>query len=97
MKRIYRFLGKRGRTTIPLPLRQMLGLRPQDMLSCELLEDGDGIVIRKESLCDACFDTVNVSDLSELIESMDASERYDLFLMLLRSLGETPPGGDTYG
>lgn len=56
MEKIYRILGKRGRTTIPYSLRLQMGLHPNDLLSycC----DGDTIVIRREKICDKCGQNV---------------------------------------
>ena len=52
MAKIYRFLGKRGRTTIPYYLREELGLNRDDLLSFE--RHGKTIVVRKEKICDGC-------------------------------------------
>ena len=49
MNKIYRTLGKRGRTTIPYVIRVKLGLRHNDLLSFE--EDGDTIVSRSAYIC----------------------------------------------
>ena len=52
--KLYRFLGKRGRITLPLPLRERLDLRPGDLLSFAETEDGMGIILRQETVCDGC-------------------------------------------
>lgn len=52
MPKIYRFLGKSGRTTIPYPLRVAMNLKRYDLVSFEFA--GDSIVIRREKICDNC-------------------------------------------
>lgn len=52
MPKIYRFLGKSGRTTIPYPLRVAMNLKRYDLVSYEL--DGDTIIVRREKVCDNC-------------------------------------------
>jgi len=52
MAKIYRFLGKRGNTTIPYPLRLAMGLKRYDLISYEL--DGDTIILKRERICDNC-------------------------------------------
>lgn len=51
---ILRVLGKRGRTTIPYEIRKELGIRYNDLLSFTPTEDGRGVIIRKEIVCDGC-------------------------------------------
>ena len=50
----YRFLGQRGRTTIPLPIREALDLEDHDLLSFSV--EGDAVVIRREQVCRNCTD-----------------------------------------
>lgn len=52
MNKIYRILGKRGRTTIPHAIRVKLGLRHNDLISFE--EDGDTVIVRREKVCNNC-------------------------------------------
>lgn len=51
---ILRILGKKGRTTIPFEIRKELGIRQNDVLSFTPTDDGRGVVIRKEIVCDGC-------------------------------------------
>lgn len=53
MMKLYRFLGKRGRITIPYEIRQQIGFRCNDVLSFTKLDD-DSVVVRKEKICDNC-------------------------------------------
>ena len=48
--KVFRFLGKKGRTTVPEPIRIRLGLRPGDLLSFEVHPDGS-LTLRKEKVC----------------------------------------------
>ena len=54
--KFYRFLGKDCRITIPLPLRKLIDIRPGDLLSFEETEDGAGVIVHLESICDCCED-----------------------------------------
>lgn len=47
---ILRILGRKGRTTIPFPLRKELDLQPGDIVSFTL--EDDGVKVRREDLCD---------------------------------------------
>lgn len=53
MEKIYRILGKYGRTTIPFALRVQLGFKRNDLVSFEAT-DKDTIIIRREKVCDHC-------------------------------------------
>ncbi len=52
MDKVYRILGKRGRTTVPYELRVKMGIHPNDLVSfrCE----GDEVIIKREKICDNC-------------------------------------------
>ena len=52
---IYRVLGKKGRITIPYPIRKRIGFRYNDILSFTEQNDGS-VVIKREKLCDNCID-----------------------------------------
>ena len=54
MAKIYRFLGRSGRTTIPYPLRVTMGFKRNDLVSFE--RRGDAVIVRKEKICDGCAD-----------------------------------------
>ena len=102
MNKIYRTLGKRGRTTIPYAIRVKLGLRHNDLLSFE--EDGDTVIVRLEKVCDECDDFLD--DIDEIGEDSDAlldfvddlsdKERMTLFFYLLNNK-INDEGGFNYG
>lgn len=102
MNKIYRTLGKRGRTTIPYAIRVKLGLRHNDLISFE--EDGDTVIVRREKVCDECDDFLD--DIDEIGEDSDAlldfvddlsdKERMTLFFYLLNNK-INDEGGFNYG
>ena len=66
MAKIYRFLGKRGNTTIPYPLRLAMGLKRYDLVSYEL--DGDTIILKRERICDNCVLDINQTQIPGFAE-----------------------------
>ena len=54
MKKIYRILGQKGRTTIPYAIRKSLGLQPDDVLSFRESKDGTSVIVKREKICDGC-------------------------------------------
>ena len=100
MDKIYRTLGKRGRTTIPYAIRVRLGLRHNDLLSFE--EDGDAVIVRREKVCNNCFaDDIDFSEegssdaLLDFVDNLSDKERMTLFLYLLNN--KVNNGGFNYG
>lgn len=100
MNKIYRTLGKRGRTTIPYAIRVRLGLRHNDLLSFE--EDGDAVIVRREKVCNNCFaDDIDFSEadnndaLLDFVDDLSDKERMTLFLYLLNN--KVNKGGFNYG
>jgi bifunctional DNA-binding transcriptional regulator/antitoxin component of YhaV-PrlF toxin-antitoxin module len=66
MKKIYRVMGKRGRTTIPLRIRQSLNLQNNDIISFQETEDGKSICMKKEKVCDNCCENEKSAEVSLL-------------------------------
>ena len=90
MNKIYRTLGKRGRTTIPYAIRVRLGLRHNDLISFE--EDGDTVIVRREKVCNNCFaDDIDFSEedsndaLLDFVDDLSDKERMTLFFYLLNN------------
>ena len=46
--------NKRGRTTIPLEIREQVGFAYNDLLSFTV--EGDAVIVRREKVCDDCAD-----------------------------------------
>ena len=61
MKKIYRILGQRGRTTIPYAIRKSLGLQPDDVLSFRESKDGTSVIVKREKICDGCQTSCSVN------------------------------------
>ena len=101
MNKIYRTLGKRGRTTIPYAIRVRLGLSHNDLISFE--ENGDTVIVRREKVCDECddfFDDIDeIGDdndaLLDFVDDLSDKERMTLFLYLLNN--KVNNGGFNYG
>lgn len=102
MNKIYRTLGKRGRTTIPYAIRVRLGLRHNDLISFE--EDGDTVIVRREKVCDECDDFYDDADIPEedsndalldFVDDLSDKERMTLFLYLLNN--KVNKGGFNHG
>ena len=100
MNKIYRTLGKRGRTTIPYAIRVRLGLRHNDLISFE--EDGDTVIVRREKVCNNCFaDDIDFSEedgndpLFDFVDDLSDKERMTLFFYLLNN--KVNKGGINYG
>ena len=102
MNKIYRTLGKRGRTTIPYAIRVKLGLRHNDLISFE--EDGDTVIVRREKVCDECDDFLGDIDemgedndiLLDFVDDLSDKERMTLFFYLLNNK-INDEGGFNYG
>ena len=101
MNKIYRTLGKRGRTTIPYAIRVRLGLRHNDLISFE--EDGDTVIVRREKVCNNCFaDDIDFSEedssdaLFDFVDDLSDKERMTLFFYLLNNK-INDEGGFNYG
>ena len=82
------FLGTKGRTTIPLPIRKRLGLRPGDLLSYTL--EGDSIILRREQICSKCA-AGQAEALDEFFDSLNPEEQDALISwivqMILKQMG----------
>ena len=52
--KIIKQIGFEGRTTIPLIIREEMGLEDKDFISFELSEDGNSVTLRREFICDGC-------------------------------------------
>ena len=101
MNKIYRTLGKHGRTTIPYAIRVRLGLRHNDLISFE--EDGDTVIVRREKVCNNCFaDDIDFSEedssdaLFDFVDDLSDKERMTLFFYLLNNK-INDEGGFNYG
>ncbi len=87
--KVFRFLGKRGRTTIPLPLRIRLCIQDNELVSFEDLEDGS-VLIRRNGICtnpgDCVFDGEDTVTLYDILNSLNVSEKKAVIRHLSNSL-----------
>lgn len=89
MMKLYRFLGKRGRITIPYEIRQQIGFRCNDVLSFTKLDDGS-VVVRKEKICDNCNEYLDEFEgnfeenitLEDFLDSLSEEEQRDALVHL---------------
>lgn len=82
---IYRVLGKKGRITIPYPIRKRIGFRYNDILSFTEQNDGS-VVIKREKLCDNCIDIAEEYSeditLEDFLDSLSEEEQRDALIHL---------------
>ena len=89
----YRILGRKGRITIPLCLRQKLGVQPGEVVSFEETKD-NAILIRREKLPAA---PAAMPTLKEFLESLSDTEQYAAMVHLTTLWAEKHPGTGGYG
>ena len=89
---LYRILGNRGRTTIPLELRKACGIHRNDLLSFTAQEDGS-ILIQREKVCDHCMNQQTEQTLLDLLQDLSPKDKTAALVYLTRTLIKEP-GGD---
>jgi len=85
MKKILRFLGIEGRTTIPLSIRFALGLQAGDIIS--FTQDDSKIILQKEKLCTNCIENQKAT-IADFIDSLTPKEQRDVLVALTLKLSE---------
>lgn len=65
MNKNYRFVGKKGRITIPLSIRRMLNIKSGDLLGFSV--DDSTVIITKEKICDRCIENKSIEQLAEIL------------------------------
>ena len=79
MNKVYRLLGRNGRTTIPIQIRRMLNIGRGDLVGYSL--QGNTVVITKEKVCNNCKDR---ESLQEMADHMTPQERKELLSYLMK-------------
>lgn len=83
--KLYRFLGKRGRITIPYEIRKYIGLRHNDILSFTQQNDGS-VLMKREKICDDCIsiedECTNDVSLEDFLDSLSEGEQRDALVHL---------------
>ncbi len=88
---VFKFLGKEGRTTIPIPIREKLGWERGDLISFTEQEDGS-VVLRREYVCDGCEVDIpethdkNIEEevtLQDCLDSLSEKDQRDVLVYLM--------------
>lgn len=83
MQKTYRFLGRKGRTTIPFEIRRTMGFEANDLLSFE--RRGDLLIVKKEKICDNCRE--NLRPAVSPSEEKENLSYEDILRLMLRRKG----------
>ena len=81
--KMFRIIGREGRITIPLAIRQKINFQPNDVVSFQLMED-DSVLVRRESTCGkeknpgAGWDAA----ITAFLDSLDEKQRYSALVHL---------------
>lgn len=82
--KVYRVLGRKGRITIPLAMRQAVGFQPEDVVSFELTE-ANAILVRREAILGRekpAQPFGKPSELMAFLESLSRQEQYNALVHL---------------
>ena len=83
--KLHRFLGKRGRITIPYEIRKYIGLRHNDILSFTQQNDGS-VLMKREKICDDCIsiedECTNDVSREDFLDSLSEEEQRDALVHL---------------
>ena len=99
--KIYKILGKRGRITLPLEIRQELGFAYNDVVSFE--RSGDAVTVRREKICDKCHAAPSKPEsapkgraalLNGLLDGLTPEELRTALIRLSVRWAEMTKGGD---
>ena len=75
MNKIYRLIGKEGRTTIPFDIRLKMRIGYNSLLSYEM-KDENTIILRREKVCDHCNDHgVQEGSILDVVNSLTETEQ----------------------
>ncbi len=89
MEKIYRIIGKEGRTTIPFALRVKMRIGCNSLLSYEM-KDENTIILRREKVCDHCKNPdTREGSILDVINSLTPTEQKHLLRYLAHKLTET--------
>ena len=90
MSKIYRLIGKEGRTTIPFDIRLKMRIGYNSLLSYEM-KDENTIILRREKVCDHCIDHgVKEGSILDVVNSLTETEQKALhrYLSIKLSTGK---------
>lgn len=82
MNKIYRLIGKEGRTTIPFDIRLKMRIGYNSLLSYEM-KDENTVILRREKICDHCKDSgAKKGSILDVINSLTPTEQRALYRYL---------------
>lgn len=81
--KIYRVLGKEGRITVPFMIRQLIGFKPNDVVSFEVT-DTNTVIVRREALEGkaAPLPDTKMPCLKEFLDNLTAKEQFAAIVYL---------------
>ena len=75
MNKIYRLIGREGRTTIPFEIRLKMRILNNSLLSYEI-KDENTIILRREKVCDNCKDTdIREGSILDVVNTLTETEQ----------------------
>jgi len=97
--KIYKILGKRGRITLPLEIRQEMGFAYNDVVSFE--QSGAVVTVRREKVCEHCHAAPTKPgpkersvSLLELLDGLTPLEQRAALIHLSVKWAQAQTGGD---
>lgn len=82
MNKIFKLIGKRGRTTVPFEIRMKMRLGYNSLVSYEL-KDEDTLILRKEKICDGCKEpAIKEATILDVVNSLSDTEQKALYRYL---------------
>ena len=82
--KLYRIIGAEGRITIPFVLRQIIGFRPNDVVSFEIIGENTIRVCREQLVVRDVprLPLPKAPELLEYLENLSAKEQYEVLVHL---------------
>ena len=75
MEKIFKLIGKRGRTTVPFEIRMTMRIAYNSLVSYEM-KDENTVILRKEKICDGCkHPDENEGSILEVVNSLTETEQ----------------------
>lgn len=75
MEKVYRLIGKRGRTTVPFEIRMKMRLGYNSLISYEM-QDDDTVILRREKVCDGCKEPqIKEATILDVVNSLSDNEQ----------------------
>ena len=75
MEKIFKLIGKRGRTTVPFEIRMKMRIGYNSLVSYEM-KDENTVILRKEKICDGCkHPDENEGSILDVVNSLTETEQ----------------------